>query len=274
LREHEQGARRVLIHVNNLENLSHEEAARAARLFQDVRDFFLIAGTHWVFVGTSEIERTIVRATDAVSGIVPIVATLAPLSADEVVAMLELRYEQLRVGTRDVVRPVESEAVRRLYARYDGDLRHFLRLLSHAVQRAANAGAGSLRYAGVVREVAESYWTEVLRRVGQGDGRHLQVIAAGHEARATYRLTDLQPRAGLSKGAAVEFVERLVGKGVLAFADGDGTGREYRMRPDVEVGLGVLYGCNARGGRWPFHYRAEFHCGYRLGKDIYLCSLG
>ena len=48
-------ARGILVHVNNLENLSDSDATRAGAIFRDLRDPCLLAdGYHWVVVGTSD----------------------------------------------------------------------------------------------------------------------------------------------------------------------------------------------------------------------------
>jgi hypothetical protein len=64
----------VLLHVNNLENL--EDPAATAILLRDLRDYLLLEGAHWVFVGALGIEDDVFRVHTQVSGIFPAAETL------------------------------------------------------------------------------------------------------------------------------------------------------------------------------------------------------
>lgn len=123
------GGKKVLIHVNNLENLTLEAAADAARLMQQVRDCFLVDHSHWLFVGTTGIEQQIFRASEQVNGIVPFAVPLDPLAPDEVAELLRRRYHHLQKGIH-VTPPIDPNDGATLYRRYDGELRTFLSLLS------------------------------------------------------------------------------------------------------------------------------------------------
>ncbi|HEU0053273.1 MAG TPA: AAA family ATPase, partial [Longimicrobium sp.] len=86
----------LLIHVNNLENLSETDADRAANLLRDLRDLLLIPGAHWVFVGALGVDRQVFRRHDQVGGIFPAALVLDPLSPGQVAELLERRYAYLR----------------------------------------------------------------------------------------------------------------------------------------------------------------------------------
>ena len=202
-------AGRVLIHVNNFENLTRADTARAAALVQDLRDYFLIPHSHWVFVGAADLEHAVFRASEAVSGIVPLVADLPPLTAEEMTALLARRYERLRTGLR-FVPPVAPDAAEMLYRRYAGDLRNFLRLLSNAVQRTPMVGRPEpLSAHAVVHTMAAPYRRALAQKLGEVDLTHLAALVGGGRPGLRVRAADVAVRTGLAKGSVTELLARL-----------------------------------------------------------------
>ena len=234
---HEAG--RVLIHVNNFENLTRADTTRAAALVQDLRDYFLIPHSHWVFVGAADLEHAVFRASEAVSGIVPLVAELPPLTAEEMTALLTRRYERLRVGLR-FVPPIAPDAAETLYRRYAGDLRNFLRLLSNAVQRAPMAGRPEpLSARAVVQTMAAPYRRTLAQKLGEVDLAHLATVVEGGSPGLRVRAADVAARTGLAKGSVTELLARLESKGALRYDATEGRNTYYRPRPDTEVAFGL-----------------------------------
>lgn len=205
------GKRKLLLHVNNLENLSLQAAMDAAHLIQQVRDCFLIDHSHWLFVGTTGIQERIFRTAEQVSGIIPFAITLEPLAPDEVAELLTRRYHHLRRG-RHVTPPVAPTDGAALYQRYHGQLRAFLSLLSGAVQRRTAFAPGvALSVADVVSTMAPTFREEkLIKRVGPSATAHLAAVYAGRAFDAEFRVTDLAAAAGITQAAASQFVKDLL----------------------------------------------------------------
>jgi hypothetical protein len=234
------GARRVHLHVNNFENLSREDARAAAGLMQDVRDAFLSEHSHWLFVGAGDVEHIVFRASPQVGGVVPFAVTLEPLAPAEVAELLARRYEHLRRGAR-FTPPVAPDVAARLYTRYRGDLRNFLRLLSRAVQQhAATAPGHPLDAAALVALMAPAYWAGLVRLVGPADAAHLAAIYRGQAPEAEFRVTEAAARTGLTQAAASKIVQRLAAAGAIEPARTEGKSVYYRLHSgDVTVALGL-----------------------------------
>jgi hypothetical protein len=232
--------RRVLLHVNNLENLSRDDARAAAGLLQDVRDVFLAGRGHWLFVGAEDIEQTVFRTAAQLGGIVPLAATLAPLAPAEVIELLTRRYEHLRRGVR-FTPPVEPEGAAALYERYRGDLRNFLRLLSRGVQRHAVTSPGeSLTTRSVIVLMAPTYRSELLARIGASDASYLATVYRDRHASDEFRVTEVVAHTSLTQAAASKFAQRLVAAGVIEQSRTAGKSIYYRLRGgDVSVALGL-----------------------------------
>jgi hypothetical protein len=127
-------ARGVLLHVNNLENLSESDAERAAVILRDLRDFMLLhSRLHYVFVGTTNALRTAVATHQQIRSVISIMV-LDPLSVADVHRMLLVRYEHLRATeTNPIIPPVDDDAVSTLYEFFRGDLRGLLKALEDGV---------------------------------------------------------------------------------------------------------------------------------------------
>lgn len=233
-------ARRVLVHINNLENLSRADAQHAAGLFQDVRDVFLAEHGHWLFVGAGDLEHTVFRTSAQLGGIVPFAVTLGPLAPEEVAELLERRYAHLRRG-RTLTRPVQPEVAAAIYRRYHGDLRNFLRLLSRAVQHHAITAPGqSMDAETLVQTMAPLYWPDLVRHVGQADAEHLAAVLAGAADDAEFRVADVAARAGITQASASKLVQRLATAGAIAQARSVGKSVYYRVAVgDLSIALGL-----------------------------------
>jgi len=116
-----QGARGIVLHLNNLENLSEADASRAADLLRGIRDQALLHdGLHLIVVGTRSVFSN------------PLV--LEPLGLGDVEQLLANRYAALQLDqSRPWHSPVETAVVQRLYELFRGDLRGMLKALEDGI---------------------------------------------------------------------------------------------------------------------------------------------
>jgi hypothetical protein len=188
------GAHGLVLHINNLENLSEADATRAGQVLRDLRDPMLMHnGLHVIIAGTADavqaaLSETQVRTTFSV---IP----LPPMSLDELRAMLNARYEHLHRGGEPLIPPVDDDAVTTIYTLYRGDLRGLLKALEDGV--APNIGlAGSRRPLTFdeVRHALQQRYRDELDSLGE-DVRAEQLTAWGNtdpEAEQTQKtLADL-----------------------------------------------------------------------------------
>lgn len=235
------GERKVLIHVNNLENLSLEAAAQAANLVQQVRDCFLVDYSHWLFVGTTGIGEHVFRASEQVSGIIPFAVPLEPLAPDQVAELLARRYRHLRTGIR-LTEPVAPRDGAALYRRYRGQLRAFLSLLSNAVQRHAAFAPGlPLSVQDVVSTMAPTFHVEKLvKRIGAADAGALAKVLAGKSFDGEFRVTDLASVTGSTQAGASKLVQRLLAANVIRQSRTQGKSVYYQLaNGDLTVALNL-----------------------------------
>lgn len=232
----------VMLHVNNLENLTREGASQTALLLRDLRDYLLLPGAHWVFVGATGIEDDIFRVHPQVGGIFPAAETLKPLDAAEIQRLLELRYEHLRIPDRAVVEPISPADGARIYALYQGDLRNFLRLLGDAAERGLGlGGVRPMTDTEVLFQMAPEYQRTLRQRLGAGDFDHLaKLVAASAGSDPVFRVTDAASILHIAQPSASQVVERLLKGRAIRYTRSRGRSVYYRPTGEALVALGVL----------------------------------
>jgi len=127
-------AQGVLVHIDNLENLSEVAATNAGIIMRDLRDpLFMHNGLHVVVVGTPDAIQAAVMAHQQVRTTFS-VRNLEPMPIADVHALLDARYKYLqRDSLRPLISPVEPSTTQALYELFRGDLRGLLQALDDGV---------------------------------------------------------------------------------------------------------------------------------------------
>lgn len=127
----ESDARGVVLHLNNLENLSEAESADAAEILRSLRDSMLLHdGLHYIVVGTTDAVVSVVNTYPQIRSVFSTPLLLEPMPVRDMHALLAARYDHERLDpARPVVPPVDPDAVEELYGLFRGDLRGLLKAL-------------------------------------------------------------------------------------------------------------------------------------------------
>ena len=130
------GAEGVLLHMNNLENLSDVDAEKAANRLRDIRDqALMIDGLHVIVVGhTSSVISTVNRYTQ-IRTVFSHPIILEGLTLPDVHQLLENRYGAFQdKSSEPFQKPIEDSAVEKLYKIFHGDLRNMLKSLEYGIK--------------------------------------------------------------------------------------------------------------------------------------------
>jgi hypothetical protein len=136
-------AQGVLVHLNNLEQLSGDDERRAALILRDIRDDVLLEpGLHFLLAGTTDAIRHVITEHEQLRSVFRLPRPLSPLGLDEVRELLQRRYEHLKADRRKpAIAPVEDPALATLYEVFEGDLRGLLTALEYASESLIELGA-------------------------------------------------------------------------------------------------------------------------------------
>ncbi|MBA3258481.1 MAG: AAA family ATPase [Gemmatimonadales bacterium] len=173
-----EGARGVLLHLDNLEHLTDADERAAAQTLRGLRDpLFLQSGLHTIAVGTTDAVHGVLMSTPQMRSVWATPMILAPLTAAQLDALLAARYHYLvHDESRPVVPPIAPDAVAILYTLYQGDLRGTLRALDEGAQLllgyGAAGGTAPLTYPELASVLGQRYRTELTtsldeRRLGK-----------------------------------------------------------------------------------------------------------
>jgi hypothetical protein len=133
----------VLVHLNNLEQLSEDDERKAAMILRDIRDDVLMEpGFHFLLAGTTEAIRHVITEHEQLRSVFSLPRPLAPLGLVDVRELLQRRYEHLKVHRRKpAIAPIEDPALDALYEVFEGDLRGLLTALEYASESLIELGA-------------------------------------------------------------------------------------------------------------------------------------
>lgn len=219
------GAGSVLVHLNNLENLTAEVAERAAVVLRDLRDAcFLVDGYHWLVVGTTEAIRQVISGVPQLRTAFSVPRALTPLGFEELVQLLAKRYEHFRLDPREPIRePVEREALRALYMLFAGDLRGTLRALEQAGIELLGYGrtdaAAPMTWSDMQPVLRQAYGEELAGALSATQAQYLSAIVERGIAEAQlagiFTQRDVQRTLGLSQSSVSTLLSDLQRHGYI-----------------------------------------------------------
>jgi hypothetical protein len=207
----ENGASGVVLHLNNLENLSEADAARAADLLRSIRDqVLLLDGLHTIFVQSHTQVRSVFSD--------PVV--LEPLDLNEVHKLLEARYQSLKLDPRQPVRsPVQDDVIDALHELFRGDLRGLLKALEDGITALlgltlAGQDAGPVGLADLTLVLRQRYRLELHDQLGSTLWQRLEAWAA-RGAQALLTQADLVALWGIKQPSVSQALQQLIVAGTV-----------------------------------------------------------
>ncbi|MDZ7632213.1 MAG: hypothetical protein U5K74_12935 [Gemmatimonadaceae bacterium] len=201
--------RGLVLHLNNLENLSEAQVTNAATVLRDLRDPMLQhAGLHCLLVGTPEAVQSMLAAPQLRSMIS--VVNLEPLPLPDVYALLTRRYELLRVDqARALLPPVTDRVVEELYLLFRGDARGVLAALQDGVTPNLGSCSGAPLDVDVVLKTATSrYLADFAARSDEARFQHLDTWARG-DRDAVYTQAELKALWDMSQPSVSQILSAL-----------------------------------------------------------------
>ncbi len=121
------GHRGIIFHLEYFEILLDEGVDRCSSFLDDIRDVLQIHDTYFVLVARSGFFQKVVSPLSRVRSIFhshPI--HILPFSEQEVITILNRRYELLAYKFHNYIKPVEDELVARLHKLHGGQIRNVM----------------------------------------------------------------------------------------------------------------------------------------------------
>ena len=225
--------RGVLLHVNNLENLSEAQAEQAGLVLRDIRDILLIDGYHTLLVGTPESIRATITPHAQLRSVFQQMEPIGAMGFEDLQALLRTRYHYLRLDRNaDAREPITAEALEELHEIFGGDLRGlFLACDQAAAELVGYLGrdaATPMTGRDIRTTVGGGYRTEMRSRVGETNAEYLESLVGLREEVLTQRA--LQEHWRVSQGMVSRVVADLQQYGYLR---GVGRAGDRRIRYEL-----------------------------------------
>jgi hypothetical protein len=207
----------VVLHLNNLENLTEAAVGQAADILRSLRDpILLLDGLHVLLAGTTAAVFAATSTHPQVRSVFSTPLALQSLPGDDLQALLAARYEYLALPGRPPIPPIAPAAVDTLYPLFRGDLRSLLSALEDGARLLAGVSApGTSISLDELRPALRQRYTALLRE--QLDGRRQVQLDAWAERGAESEQTQRALRTlwSLSQGGVSAALADLERKGYV-----------------------------------------------------------
>jgi hypothetical protein len=219
----EQGALGLVLHLNNLENLSEVAADRAADLLRSIRDqALLLDGLHLIVVGTTDAVRTVVQTHTQIRSVFSDPQVLQPLELHDVQQLLANRYAALQLDPGHHWRsPVQAAVVERLYQLFRGDLRGMLKALEDGITAllgltaaSPSDGAEPVGLADLLMVLRQRHQRELEDQLGPTAWERL-LAWGSRDPQATETQATLRTLWGMSQPAVSQTLQQLIAAGAV-----------------------------------------------------------
>ena len=204
----------VVIHINNIENLCLESPEVARRFFNDIRDFLMLPGFHFIFGARLGFTDEILGKDERVRSIFAVPTILQPLEISQTHDLLDKRYAFLRDEGCIFVKPVENDVIENYHEMFRGDLRSMFSTISDAIElRGHQLEPNPLPYRAINPILREKYETYLRSKFSASAWKLLEMLKDEEEM---FRQSDIpRKKTGLSQGRISQiFTELELGGGI------------------------------------------------------------
>lgn len=222
----------VLVRVNNLDNVARNHPDVLEGFLGASRDLFKIPGIHYLFLGDEKVLTTI-ESIPRVRGCFDLPIGLEPFTEDEVLEILEVRYEHLASGGAWIA-PVSEAVVRRLYRVHYGDLRNILADLGRCVQAVRNIEAEPIGVQDALPVLQGVYLSTIGRRLGEELWETIELIATKD---GPVRQVDLRDELELTAPGVNQRFQRLEEAGAIELSHREGASKYFRLTSAARFAL-------------------------------------
>ena len=176
----ENGHRGVIFHLDNFEILLDDSVTRCRSFLDDIRDVLQLQDTYFILVARSGFFQKVVSPLSRVRSIFhshPI--HIPPFSEQEVIGILNRRYEVLSHRLRNYIKPVEDELVARLHKLHGGQIRSVMNDIKALILEFSSPNRVETLVTGQAWESLESLVEEKLGVLTAGEKNFLRKLPQG-----------------------------------------------------------------------------------------------
>ncbi|WP_372367789.1 DeoR family transcriptional regulator [Candidatus Uabimicrobium sp. HlEnr_7] len=126
------GYKGIFLHFDNLELLIQNEIKKCQNFFEEIRDILQLPDIYYIFVAKSGFFSQVISPSERVSSIMGWPIYVEPLTCQEVLDAINIRYKLLSNNGK-YIKPVDEEFVSMLYQFYGGKIRFIMDTLARVI---------------------------------------------------------------------------------------------------------------------------------------------
>lgn len=232
------GFKGIIIQINNLENLCSENPDIARNFFNDIRDFLLIPGYHFLFGAKLGFTDDILGKDERVRSIFPVPILLESLTTDEIFTVLAKRYKYLEDKKSSLISPVEDLVIEKYHQLFQGNLRSMLSTMSDAIElRGQLLQPALLTYEAINPLLKNKYQRYIEAKFTEPAWNLLLLLK---DEKKIFRQTDLsKEKTGLSQGRISQICTELESGGGIICTQTKGRSKYYDLSGISKIAFGI-----------------------------------
>ncbi len=218
----------VIFHLNNLELLGRGAPEKIRAFFESARDSLQLPDVYFILVGyPGMFQQAIVPLPRVRSIFFDIPLHLEPLRPEQVMTVIERRYELLAVSGKQWIRPVQDDVVHHLCNLFDGRIRYVMNAVTNLICHVPDSYTGSLALPEAMGSLKVIMSSELRRSLQGAEER------AFHAAACLQRFSnsDLVDQLGKSKQHIQKYLRHWLELGLVFRAEKEGRRQAYEVEP-------------------------------------------
>lgn len=220
----------IILHFDNLELMYQKALEETRDLFEEIRDLLQVPNVYFLFVGKTGFFNQIIGPLERVRSIFfswPI--HLKPLSKEEVLKVLHLRYDLLSSKGMKYIKPIEDELIFYLYDLYQGKIRFIMDAIYGILVNFPFPYAQTLP-TSKGKELLKALTTEKIRTVLSQ--RELEVLLEMVQ-REEFTNTELAQALDIHKQNMAKYIKKLQDTGYIVFLRKEGRRAFYGVTKEI-----------------------------------------
>jgi len=231
--------RGIIFHINNIENLCLQTPDIARHFFNDIRDFLMVPGFHFLLGARLGFTDEILGKEERVKSIFQIPTILEPLDIEDTHQLLTKRYKHLIDEKNHLVLPVEKEVIEKYHQMFRGDLRSMFATISDAIElRGEQLEPTPLQYS-LINPILQDKYEQYLRYKFTKPTWNLLKLLSNEKI--PFRQSELtKERTELSQGRISQIFTELQIGGAINCVDKKGRSKFYDLSGISKIAFGKV----------------------------------